>query len=182
VDREVMRMLVISGMVQLGYDLFQFYLPIYAHSIGLSASVIGAILATLAIAAFVVRLFLAWLVKRFSGSTLLIGVCVTGAIGFALVPFAGNAILLGTISFLFGLGMGIGIPLTVILMYDSSAQGRAGQTLGLRLTANNLVRVGGPIVFGAVGSALGLAAVYWIVAAILAGGGLLSRSWTGKSR
>ena len=175
-------MLVISGLVQLGYDLFQFYLPIYAHSIGLSASAIGAVLATLAVAAFVVRLFLARLVKRFPGRTLLLAVFVMGAIGYALVPFSNNAIVLGAIAFVFGLGMGIGIPLTVILMFANSSEGRSGQTLGLRLTANNLVRVGGPIVFGAVGTALGLASVFWIVAAILAGGCALARSWTGKSQ
>jgi MFS family permease len=181
IDRDVIFMLVISGMVQLGYDLFQFYLPIYAHSIGLSASAIGAVLATLAIAAFVVRLFLARLVKQVPGRTLLISVFVMGAIGYALVPLSSNAVVLGLIAFVFGLGMGIGIPLTVILMFANSAEGRSGQTLGLRLTANNLVRVGGPIFAGAVGSALGLASVFWIVAAILVGGGFMARSWTGKS-
>jgi predicted MFS family arabinose efflux permease len=72
--------------------------------------------------------------------------------------------------------MGIGIPLTVILMFSRSAEGRSGQTLGLRLTANNFVRVTGPMVFGVVGSALGLPAIFWIVAAIMATGGLLSRA------
>jgi predicted MFS family arabinose efflux permease len=175
-NREIWRMLVTSGMVQLGYDLFQFYLPIYGHSIGLSASAIGVVLATLAAAAFIVRLFLARLLKRMPGEALLVWVFGMGAIGFALVPLSGNAVMLGLIAFIFGLGMGIGIPLTVILMFSHSAEGRSGQTLGLRLTANNFVRVTGPIVFGAVGSAFGLPAVFWIVAAILASGGLLSRT------
>lgn len=179
-NREIWRMLVTSGMVQLGYDLFQFYMPIYGHSIGLSASVIGAILATLATAAFVVRLFLARLVKRVPGETLLVWVFGMGAIGFALVPLSGNAVVLGLIAFIFGLGMGIGIPLTVILMFNHSVEGRSGQTLGLRLTANNFVRVTGPIVFGAIGSAFGLPVVFWIVAAIMASGGLLSRLRAGK--
>lgn len=179
-DREVWRMLVVSGLVQLGTDLFQFYLPIYGHSIGLSASAIGAILATLAVAAFVVRLFLARLVKRWPGETLLRWVFFMGAIGFALVPFSGNAAVLGAIAFFFGLGMGIGIPLTVILMFSRTTEGRSGQTLGLRLTANNFVRVTGPIVFGAVGSAFGLPVVFWIVASIMASGGLLSRSRAGS--
>ena len=179
-DREVWRVLVVSGLVQLGTDLFQFYLPIYGHSIGLSASAIGGILATLAVAAFVVRLFLARLVKRWPGETLLRWVFFMGAIGFALVPFSGNAVVLALIAFFFGLGMGIGIPLTVILMFSRSAEGRSGQTLGLRLTANNFVRVTGPIVFGAVGSAFGLPVVFWIVAAIMASGGLLSRRRPGS--
>lgn len=179
-DREVWRMLVTSGMVQLGYDLFQFYLPVYGHSIGLTASAIGAVLATLAAAAFIVRLFLARLIKRVPGEALLVWVFGMGAIGFALVPLSGNAVVLGLIAFIFGLGMGIGIPLTVILMFSHSAEGRSGQTLGLRLTANNFVRMTGPIVFGAVGSAFGLPAVFWIIAAIMASGGLIARSRAGK--
>ena len=174
-NREVWYMLFVSGLVQLGTDLFQFYLPIYGHSIGLSASAIGGVLATLAVAAFVVRLFLAWLVKRVAGEKLLMWVFLMGAIGFALVPFSDSGLVLGAIAFLFGLGMGIGIPLTVILMFSRSAEGRSGQTLGIRLTANNFVRVTGPVVFGAVGTALGLAAVFWIVAAVMAAGALVSR-------
>ena len=54
-DRKVRRVLIISSLVQFGLDLFQFYLPIYAHSLGLSASAIGLILATFSAAAFVVR-------------------------------------------------------------------------------------------------------------------------------
>jgi len=41
-DPRIVRMLATSGIVQLGQDLFQFYLPIYAYAAGLSASVIGA--------------------------------------------------------------------------------------------------------------------------------------------
>lgn len=174
-DRKVWRMLIFSALIQLGYDLYQFYVPVYGHSIGLSASSIGAVLATLAVAAFIVRLFLPRLVKRVAGETLLGWVFLFGAIGFALVPLSNNGLVLGVISFMFGLGMGIGIPLTVILMYANSPEGRSGQTLGLRLTGNNLVRVVGPAIFGAVGTALGLSAVFWIIAAILATGGALSR-------
>lgn len=173
-DREVRRMLMVSGLVQLGTDLFQFYLPIYGHSVGLSASAIGAVLATLAVASFVVRLFLARLVKQVAEEKLLAWVFFMGASGFALVPFFTHPVALGAVAFFFGLGMGIGIPLTVMLMFSRSAEGRSGQTLGLRLTANNFVRVTGPIVFGAVGTAFGLPPVFWINAAMMAAGGFLS--------
>lgn len=175
IDRNVLRMLLFSGLVQLGYDLFQFYLPIYAHSIGLSATAIGIVLAALAAAAFIVRLFLPGLVKRVAGEKLLAWVFLFGAIGFALVPLTTNALTLGAVAFVFGLGMGLGIPLTVILMFSQSAEGRSGQTLGLRLTANNFVRLVGPVVFGAVGAALGLAAVFWIIGGMLAAGGVMAR-------
>ena len=65
-------------------------------------------------------------------------------------------------------------------MYAQSSEGRSGQTLGLRLTANNLVRVVGPVLFGAVGAVLGLSAVFWIIAVIMAARGALSRTKTDK--
>ncbi|MDH5256294.1 MAG: MFS transporter [Gammaproteobacteria bacterium] len=179
-DTGIWRMLAVGGLVQLGQDLFQFYLPIYGHSIGLSASAIGAILASSAVAAFVVRMFLAYLVKRFPAETLLAWVFLAGTVGFALAPFFTHVTVLMGIAFLFGLGMGMGVPLTVILMFARSAEGRSGQTLGVRLTVNNFVRMSGPVVFGAIATALGLAPVFWISAAMMAGGGWLS--WTGRKR
>ena len=174
-DPAVLHMLAMSGMVQLGTDLFQFYIPIYGHSIGLSASAIGTVLAGFAIASFVVRLFLARLVKSVAGDKLLAWSFYLGTVGFALVPFCKDPYTLCAVSFFFGLGMGIAMPLTVILMYERTVEGHAGQTLGLRLTGNNLMRVAGPIAFGAVATALGLPPVFWINAAMMACAGLLSR-------
>ena len=174
-DRSVLLMLVTGGLVQLGYDLFQFYVPIHGHAIGLSASAIGTVLATLAIAAFIVRNFLARLAEKYPGEKLLLWVFLIGAAGFALVPFTTNAWVLGAVAFLFGLGMGIGIPLTVIMMFANSAEGRSGQTLGLRLTVNNAVRMSGPMAFGALGAVVGVSAVFWILAGVMvAGAGLAS--------
>lgn len=166
-DAEVRRMLLTSGLVQLGTDLFQFYIPIYGHEQGLSASAIGAILASFATASFVVRIFLARLIKAYPAERLLVYSFVMGAVGFALAPFFHSALLLGVIAFVFGLGMGCGTPLTVILMFSRSAQGKSGQTLGLRLTSNNLVRAVGPIVFGALGAAMGLPVVFWLSGAAM---------------
>jgi MFS family permease len=175
-DRQVLHMLATSGLAQLGTDLFQFYIPIYGYSKGLSASAIGTILASFAAASFVVRVFLARLVREFPSERLLAWSFYLGMVGFALVPFFSHPVVLSAIAFVFGLGMGLGMPLTVILMYERTVEGRAGQTLGLRLTANNLVRVVGPLAFGAVGSAFGLPPVFWINGAMMLAGGFLSRS------
>jgi len=58
------RVLITSGIVLTGIDLFSFYLPIYGHAIGLSATVIGAIVAMFALANLVVRLVMPTLVRR----------------------------------------------------------------------------------------------------------------------
>ncbi len=181
-DRSVVRMLLASGLVQLGTDLFQFYLQIHGHAHGLSATAIGAVLASFAAATLVVRLALARLVARYAAEQLLAVSFYIGALGFALVPFFGNAGVLAAIAFVFGLGMGIGTPLSVMMMFSQSAEGRSGQALGLRLTTTNLVRMGGPAVFGAVAVAFGLPPVFWINAAMMGCGGLLFRGGKTKAR
>jgi predicted MFS family arabinose efflux permease len=71
--------------------------------------------------------------------------------------------------------MGIGTPLTVMMMFSRSTEGRSGRTLGLRLTSNNVVRVTGPMIFGAVSASLGLLSVFWISAALLGAGGVYAQ-------
>jgi MFS family permease len=180
IDRPMVVMLVVSGLVQLGSDLFQFYVPIHGHQIGLSASAIGAVLAAFATASFIVRMFLARLSRRVPPYQLMGWVFLTGTAGLAIMPFANDAYTFALIAFGFGLGMGIGIPLTVMLMYESSAKGRSGRALGLRLTANNAVRMGGPVAFGALGGAIGVAGVLWVLALLMLAGAALSR-WQAKS-
>jgi MFS family permease len=97
-----------------------------------------------------------------------------GAVGFFIVPFVQHTALLCLASFMFGLGMGCGTPLTVMLMFNRSSQGRSGRTLGIRLTTTNAVRVLAPMVFGAVGTAFGVPPVFWINAAIMAGTGFMT--------
>jgi predicted MFS family arabinose efflux permease len=161
-DPAIWRMLTASAMVQLGTDLFQFYIPIYGHEIGMSASAIGWVLASFAAAAFVVRIFLPRLIKQAQPDRVLMYAFYAGAAGFAIVPFFQHQAVLMLAAFMFGLGMGCGTPLTVMLMFDRSSEGRSGRTLGIRLTTTNAVRVLGPMVFGAVGTAFGVPSVFWI--------------------
>lgn len=173
-DRNAVTMLAASTLVQLGIDVFQFYLPIYGHAIGLTATAIGAILASFAAASFVVRIFLARLVEAMAAEKLLAWAFVAGALGFGLIPLFESVAALAAVAFVFGLGMGLGTPLTLLLMFTGSAEGRSGQTLGIRLMASNLVRVLGPAAFGALGGALGVAPVYLVNAALMGSGVLLA--------
>ena len=174
-DSTLVRILVTSSLVQVSVDLFQFYIPVYGHAIGLSASAIGVILGTFAAASFVVRFAMPRLITRVGEERLLSWSFYIASAGFCLIPFFETAVTLAVISFIFGLGMGCGQPITTILIFSRSAEGRSGETLGLRQTVNNVMRVGSPALFGQVATALGLPAVFWISALMMGGGGLLSR-------
>ncbi len=178
----VWRVLATSSLVVTGIDMFQFYLPIYAYSIDLSASAIGIVLATFSAAAFVVRLIMPRLLKTWSEEKLLAYSFYLGAASLMLVPLFKSALVLALVSFLFGIGMGCCQPITMMLTFSRSAEGRSGEALGLRLTINHLTRVVGPVVFGSIGSAFGLLAVFWGNAALLGSGGIFARSRGGPGR
>lgn len=177
-DRKVLKVLVTSTLVQLSVEIFQFYTPIYGHGIGLSASAIGIILAMFAAASFAMRIILPWLIARFDEETVLSYAFFFGAASFALMPFFRSVALLCFFAFLFGLGMGCGAPITMMMTYSQSPAGRSGEALGMRFTANHVARVVGPLVFGSIGSAFGLFPVFWGSAVMMAFGGLISRRGT----
>jgi hypothetical protein len=95
---------------------------------------------------------------------------------FFLIPLFEDAFVLGAVCFVLGLGMGLGQPLTVILTYNYSPPKRHGEGLGMRIAINNSMHVTVPALFGAVGSLLGLAPVFWLSSAILVAGGCAARS------
>ena len=172
------QVLATSSLVVTGTDLFQFYLPIYGHGIGLSASAIGVVLAMYSAAAFVVRLIISRLIGWLSERRVLAYAFFIGAASLMLVPFFKSAVVLATISFVFGLGMGCSQPITMMMTFSNSSEGRSGEALGLRTTLNHLTKVLVPVMFGSIGSAFGLFPVFWINALMLTSGGAVTM--TGK--
>jgi MFS family permease len=172
----VSRTLATSSLLQTGQDLFQFYLPVYARSVDLSASAIGVVLAMNSAAAFVVRTALPRLIARFNEHRVLAAAFFVGAASFGLLPLFSSAMMLSIIAFTYGLGMGCGQPIVTMQMFSNSAAGRSGEALGLRMAVNHLTRVVGPVIFGYIGSAFGLPAVFWLNGLMLGTGGALSRT------
>jgi MFS family permease len=171
----VWRVLALSSVAQTGADLFQFYMPVYAGAAGLSASAIGIVLAAYAAAAFVARFWLPRLIAKSSEDKILASAFGLGAFAFVLVPFCESASMLALISFVFGLGLGCTAPITMMLMFTGSAHGRSGEAMGLRLTADNVMRLVGPMLFGLIASAIGMPAVFWLNALMLGCGGVFTR-------
>jgi MFS family permease len=175
-NKPLRRTLITSAIVLTGTDLFQFYMPIYGRSIGLSASAIGMILGVFAVAAFVVRLVMPRMIQRFSSDTVLVWAMFIGGAAYLIFPLFQHALLLAAVTFVLGLGLGCSQPVSLMLIYDRAPPGRSGEALGLRLTINNFMHITIPLFFGALGTLFGGAApVFLANAAIMTAGGLLSR-------
>jgi len=174
-DINMRRVLIAGAVVMTAIDLFQLYMPLYGHQVGLSASVIGMILGASAAATFVSRALLPMLVRNFGEEkTLLYALFLTASM-FTLIPVFSSPLPLAAICFTLGLGMGLGQPLTVMLCYHYAPEGRGGESLGLRIAINNSMHVVVPAMFGAVGAAFGLAPVFWVSAGAVAAGNWYAR-------
>jgi len=174
-DQDLRRILLAGAAVVAGVDLFQLFMPIYGYSIGLSASVIGITMGCFAAAGFLTRAMLPSLARRFGEERTLLYSMALGAATFLLIPLFETPIALGIVSFFLGLGLGLGQPLTVILTYNRAPPGRAGEGLGLRIAIINTSHVGVPALFGAVGSLMGTLPVFWVIAGVIALGGVAIR-------
>jgi predicted MFS family arabinose efflux permease len=163
-----------SGVTLTGIELFSFYLPIYGRSIGLSASVIGMILSSYAVAGFIVRSFMPRLAQRFTEVGVLTGSLFVAALAYAAVPALGDGALLAAAAFALGLALGSAQPLTIILTYNTAPAGRSGEALGLRIMANKVTQIGVPLMFGGMGAALGAVPVFLATGAFLLIAGLVS--------
>jgi MFS family permease len=128
-----------------------------------------------AVSAFIIRMAIPFLIDRFTVEKVLAYSFFFGAGSLMLVPFFKNVLGLVVISFAFGLGMGCGQPITMMQTFSTSSNGRSGEAMGLRVTANQLTRVVVPIVFGSIGSIFGLIPVFWGNALLLASGGAVSK-------
>jgi predicted MFS family arabinose efflux permease len=167
--------IVAAGIVGSAQDLFQFYMPIYGHSIERSASAIGTILGVSSLAAFVIRAIIPALAKKMTEAQILSFAIFNAAFAFILIPLFVNAYALGAIAFLLGLGVGCAQPMTMSLLYALAPPNRLAEAFGVHKTMRNATHLVVPIVFGSVGAAFGFGAVFLSNSALLATGGFLLR-------
>jgi MFS family permease len=168
------RTLIMSGVTLTGIELFSFYLPIYGRSIGLSASVIGAVLSSYALAGFLVRSVMHRLAQRYTELGVLTGSLFVAAVTYFIVPGLSSGWPLAAAAFALGLALGSAQPLTIILTYNHAPSGRSGEALGLRIMANKLTQIVVPLAFGGVGAALGATPVFLATGAFLLLAGVAS--------
>jgi MFS-type transporter involved in bile tolerance (Atg22 family) len=167
--------IIAAGIIGSAQDLFQFYMPIYGTSVGLSASAIGTILGVAHLAAFVIRGILPFLAKKLTEAQVLGGAIFVAAISFALFPLFQNAYALGAIAFLLGLGVGCAMPMTMSLLYAFAPPNRIAEAFGLQKTVGNVSHLAVPIVFGSLAAVAGYATVFLSNSGLLAACGALLR-------
>jgi MFS family permease len=150
---------IFSGLLAMGWDLYTFVVPIYGSKIGLSAST------------FAVRLAMPALARRVRAWTVVTAALAISGCAYSVFPLIERVPLLMALSFLLGMGLGCAQPMIMSLLYAASPPGRQGEVVGVRTTLLNASHTVLPLLFGALGAALGMGPVFWSMSALLLGGG-----------
>ena len=174
-DPQLRRLYITMAVLTVAWDVYSFAIPVHGSLVGLSASGIGLVMASFAAATFVVRLAMPFFVQHVKPWTMLIGALLTAGVSFFLLPFANNVAHMMALMFLLGLGLGSPQPMLLTLLHESAPAGRAAEALGLRTTLINGSQTVMPLIFGAVGAALGMMPVFWTMSAALVFGSFYAR-------
>ena len=169
------RLFIINGLFAMGWDLHTIFVPIYGSRIGLSAAQIGMVLAAFAAATFVVRLVMPFLARHSDEARLLTVALVCAGVAYLAFPFVRDPTALGALSFALGLALGCGQPVVLSLLHANAPPGRIGEAVGMRMSLMQTMAVAVPLVFGALGSSVGLLPVFWSVGVFLGTGGYYAR-------
>ncbi|HTQ75168.1 MAG TPA: MFS transporter [Burkholderiales bacterium] len=175
--RHLRPVFITSGLLATAWDMFTFAIPVYGASIDLSASSIGLVLGAFSVATFVIRGLLPAISRRLSAWPLLAASLAIAAGSFLMFPLLERAALLMAVAFFLGLGLGMSQPMVMSLLHNTVPSGRVGEAVGVRMTLVNASQISIPLLFGALGTALGMLPVFWATALLLSGG-----SWYAKRR
>lgn len=170
-NAELRRVFIVSGMLASAWDLFVFVMPIYGNSIRLSATTIGLILASFAAATFTIRLALPLLSRYFREWEMITMTFTIACVAYAIFPTLTTVPLLASLAFFLGLGLGATQPSIMALVYATAPGGREAEAVGVRTVVLNASHTVLPLLFGAMGTALGMGPVFWTMSGALFAGG-----------
>jgi MFS family permease len=103
--------------------------------------------------------------SRFLGSqvVVLIGGIATAIIAISMTPYLSGFSVLFSVALIFGLGMGISLPLLLSVLSSTIPREQQGLSVGLRSTANRLAGVVVPIGLGVVIEFMGIAQGFMVI-------------------
>ena len=152
-----------------------FLVPILGHERGFSASAIGLVLGAFATAVTLIRLVIPALAHRLRESPVLVGAMLCVGLVFAVYPFVRTAWAMGVCAVMLGLALGSVQPMIMTTLHQITPHERHGEAIALRSMTINFSSAVMPLMFGLGGAALGVTALFWIMAVAVGAGSLSAR-------
>ncbi len=173
------RLLAINWVLSMCWDVHIFAVPVLGHERGFSAGTIGLILGTFTLTVTLVRMIIPALAHRLDERQVLRWAMLATGVVFALYPLAPNPWLMASCAAMLGVTLGSVQPMVMSMLHHLTPEQRHGEALALRSMAMNASSTVMPLVFGATGTLMGAAALFWAVGAAVGSGSLLVRRLVG---
>lgn len=168
------RLVLVNWLLSSCWDVHTFVVPVLGYERGLSASVIGSILGSFAIAAALVRVVMPIFAARVREWAVITSAMTITALLLGIYPFMVSALAMGVCSVLLGLALGSVQPMIMSTLHQITPEARHGEALGLRLMAINASSVLMPLLFGSAGAVVGVSSVFWFVGLAVGAGAKLA--------
>lgn len=159
------RLLLVNWLLSSCWDVHTFVVPVLGHERAFSASVIGAILGSFAVAATCIRVVMPLLAAHLKEWVVVSCAMLITALLFGIYPLMHTPLTMGFCSVLLGLALGSVQPMIMSTLHQITPHALHGQALGLRLMSINLSSVLMPLLFGTAGMVVGVSVVFWTVGA-----------------
>jgi MFS family permease len=169
------RLLFVNWLMASSWDLHAFVVPILGHERGFSASAIGLILGAFAASVAGVRVFIPFLAERLRPSHVLTGAMLQAALVFAVYPSMERPGLMGVCACLLGIALGAVQPMVMTALHHLTPLERHGEAIALRSMAMNTSSALMPLMFGALGAAVGAGSLFWLMSVVVGAGSLQAR-------
>jgi MFS family permease len=167
-------LLILNWLTAASFDVHGFVVPVLGHERGLSASVIGTILGSFAIAAAMVRIAMPAMAARVREWKMIAAAMACAASFFFVYPFAHSAIAMALCSAAIGMSVGSVQPMVMSLLHQTTPSHRHGEAFAMRLLLINASSVAMPVVFGAAGGVIGVSSLFWLMGVAIGLGSRLS--------
>lgn len=164
------RLLAVNWLLSSCWDVHTFVVPVLGHERGYSASVVGTILGSFAVAAAFIRVCLPFISRHVKEFQIITGSMACTAVLFGVYPLMPSPWAMGLCSILLGLVLGTAQPMIMSTLHQITPPHRHGEALGLRLMSINASSVLMPMLFGAAGAMAGVAPVFWVVGSVVGWG------------
>jgi len=162
--------LIVGTLMSMGWDLFNFLLPLHGARSGLSATAIGTVVGAFAAGSFAVRMAVGRLARSYGEWRVMGAAMAATAMCYLVFPFLGSLAALLPLAFVLGMALGCGQPMGMSLVHRTSLPGRTGEAVGLRSSFVSASQGAVPLLVGALGAATGLMPVFWLAAGVMAWG------------
>lgn len=175
-DPKMGRILIVSSVISMAWDLETFMFPVYGTSVGLSASEVGWLVSTFYVATFLVRVVQSSLSKLLSEWQSLTACLMLTCVAYALFPRFETLAPLMVIAAILGCGLGIANPNILSLIQSNAPTGRAGEAFGIRTMITNGTHFALPMAYGTILAAVSVASLFYICSGLMAASVLMTLS------